>query len=270
MKPLRLAILDLYDGVPNQGMRCIEEIVRQFDEIRYDKYDVRGEGSVPDLSYDIYISTGGPGSPHKGDGTWDRRYYDWLKQCWEWNQSGMRRKKRVFFICHSFQMACKFFRVGKVVPRRSMSFGIFPVHKLPAGLADPLFNGLPDIFWAADFREWQVVQPDRKRLKNLGASLLAIEKERPHVPLERAVMAVRFSDDMIGVQFHPEADPEGMIEHFMDPKRRSKIIAEQGEKKYLKMMDHLHDSDKLALTHEIVLPLFLFRSIQLLQETAVA
>ncbi|MEI9933338.1 MAG: hypothetical protein WDM71_00415 [Ferruginibacter sp.] len=39
---------------------------------------------------------------------------------------------------------------------------------------------------------------------------MAIEKERPHVALPRAIMAVRFNDYMIGFQFHPEADAVGM------------------------------------------------------------
>jgi hypothetical protein len=49
-----------------------------------------------------------------------------------------------------------------------------------------------------------------QRIAEMGGSVLAIEKERPHVPLERAIMAVRFNDAMIGTQFHPEADPTGM------------------------------------------------------------
>ena len=69
MKLLKLAILDLYDNTPNQGMRCIKEIVKHFDsEYDWKVFDVRGKAEVPDLSYDIYISTGGPGSPHDGDG----------------------------------------------------------------------------------------------------------------------------------------------------------------------------------------------------------
>ena len=40
----------------------------------------------------------------------------------------------------------------------------------------------------------------------MGAKILCIEKERPHVPYERAVMGIRFNEYMIGTQFHPEAD----------------------------------------------------------------
>ena len=74
-------------------------------------------------------------------------------------------------------------------------------------------------------------------------------------------MAVRFSSEFVGTQFHPEADPEGMLDHFLDPGRRTLIAEEHGEEKYLRMIEHLNDSDKIGLTHDIVLPLFLSQAI---------
>src|SRR5882762_2462874 len=67
-KSIRVAILDLYEGFANQGMRCIREILNQFGEnnnidLSFHEFEVRLEKQVPDLSYDIYISSGGPGSP---------------------------------------------------------------------------------------------------------------------------------------------------------------------------------------------------------------
>lgn len=269
MKSVRLAILDLYDNTPNQGMRCIKAIVNSFPELKdWDCFDVRGKAETPGLDYDIYISTGGPGSPHDGDGEWDRRYYEWLESVWEWNQQAKGPKKHVFFICHSFQMACKFFRIGQVTRRKSTSFGTFLCHMTDAGATDPLLDGLPNPFYIADFRDWQVVQPDVDRIEELGAGILALEKIRPHVPLERAIMAVRFSGEIVGTQFHPEADPDGMVEHFLDPERRKNIIAEHSERKYIRMMNHLRDPDKIALTYEVVLPGFLHRSIRRVRQAA--
>lgn len=263
MRMTRLAILDLYDGEPNQGMRCIQEIVSQFDrELEWDVFDVRGKAEVPDLEYDLFISTGGPGSPLDGDGHWDDKYFRWLDAVWEWNRHPDRPRKFVFFICHSFQMAVHHFGLAEVTRRRSMSFGTFPVHLTGSGLREPLFQGLDNPFYAADFRHWQVVQPRREVLSKMGASILAIEKDRPHVPLERAVMAIRFSPEMIGVQFHPEADPEGMLDHFQHPERRDIVVDEHGQAKYQEMIDHLNDEDKIPRTHDIILPLFIKRSLQ--------
>jgi len=66
MRQFRVAILDLYEGQANQGMRCIREIVNQFAEINnldlvMDEFEVRINQQLPDLSYDVYISSGGPG-----------------------------------------------------------------------------------------------------------------------------------------------------------------------------------------------------------------
>lgn len=263
MQTARLAILDMYDNTPNQGMRCIREIVSHFGkQLDAEIFDVRGQAEVPGLDFDIYISTGGPGSPHEGNGDWDVKYFDWLESVWNWNQIPGNPKKHVFFICHSFQMACIHFQVAQVNKRRSKSFGTFPVHKTDIGIDEPLFDGLPNPFYVADFRDWQAVQPDLDRLDEMGAEILCLEKIRPHVQLERAIMAIRFSEEFFGTQFHPEADSEGMLQHFLDPERRKVIIEEHSEKKYLEMIDHLRDSDKIELTHNIVLPLFLSRAIR--------
>lgn len=270
MSSLRLAILDMYDNTPNQGMRCIQAIVRRFEaQYEWEVFDVRGKGEVPGMDHDIYISTGGPGSPLDGDGVWDARYFDWLDEVWNWNQVPANRKKHVFFICHSFQMAVRHFQLAEVTKRKSESFGTFRCHMTDIGVSDPNFDGLPNPFYIADFRHWQCVQPNEGKMAALGAEILALEKIRPHVPLERAIMAIRFSPEILGTQFHPEADPDGMREHFMDPKRQEKIVEEHGREKYLRMIKHLRDSDKIGLTHEIVLPLFILRAINSLQKAPV-
>ena len=262
MSDIKLAILDLYDNTPNLGMKNIKSIINEFDRIgSIDVFDVRAKAEVPSLDYDIYISSGGPGSPLDGDGHWEVQYFDWMQSIWDWNQKEGNKKKYVFFICHSFQMACHHFKVGTILARKSPSFGIYPVHMTEEGISDVLFEGLNNPFYAADFRNWQIVQPNWDHINHMGFEILALEKPRPHLKLERAVMAVRFSEEMLGVQFHPEADPEGMRTHFLDPKRRELILETHSERKYLNMMDHLFDSDNINLTHSIVLPYFLHKTI---------
>jgi hypothetical protein len=60
-----------------------------------------------------------------------------------------------------------------------------------------------------------------------------------------------------------------MREHFMAPERHKVIVDKHGEDKYLRMINHLKDSDKIGLTHEIVLPLFLHRAINQLKRVPV-
>jgi len=266
---LKLAILDLYNGAKNQGMRCIKDLVgNHSDTLDYQVFDVRAKGEIPDTSFDIYISSGGPGSPIHGEGIegWEKKYAIWLDTIWNWNQQLEQPKKHVLFICHSFQMACSHFQLGSIVPRKSMSFGTFPVHKTEAGINEPIFEGLDDPFYVADFRRWQFIQPDMEQFDEIGAEIIALEKIRPHIPLERAIMAVRFSPEMIGVQFHPEADPEGMTEHFKDPKLKEEIITKHGEKKYYGMMRDLRMLDRITKTHDVVIPGFLERAIKALEQ----
>lgn len=263
MSRLRLAILDLYNGIPNQGMRCIREIVEQFaDRLDYDVFDVRAEGKLPDLSYDVFISSGGPGDPldGEGEGGWQENWNAWLDRVRQHNLAS-EQKKFVFFICHSFQMAVHHFQLAQVVARRGISFGTFPIRPTKAGKQDILFADLEDPFWAADFRRFQAIQPDEKRMKEIGAEVLALEKIRPHVKLERAIMAMRWSNEMVGVQFHPEADAEGMLAHFSRPDIKLEVIAEHGRDKWMQMMEDLSDPERIRKTHDAILPGFITRAI---------
>ena len=117
----RIAILDLNAGYVNQGMRCIREIVNQWSEnngynLMLDEFDVRQHSKIPDLSYDIYISSGGPGSPLESEGVeWDNKFCHWIQQVEKWNANPANYpKKHIFFICHSFQIACRHFSIAKV------------------------------------------------------------------------------------------------------------------------------------------------------------
>ncbi|MBO6576598.1 MAG: hypothetical protein JJ896_13300 [Rhodothermales bacterium] len=265
---IRVAVIDLYNRIQNEGMRAIRELLEANadlsgpDGFEVEVFETRFDGSVPDTSFDAYISTGGPGSPWDGEGKpWEARYFRWLDSVRDHNARGTESPRSVLFICHSFQMMVRYFKLGSVIPRGSRSFGIFPVHLTAAGAQDPLFEGLEDPIYAADFRDWQVVQPNHDRIDELGGSILALEKKRPHVPLERAVMGIRISEHMVGVQFHPEADPPGMIRHFRKPDRADKVVMEHGIEKYKRMLARMEDPSFLKRTHDAVIPRFLARAV---------
>ncbi len=260
MRRLKLALLDMYAGEKNQGMRAINEILGSFDfEVKI--FDVRGVEDIPDLSYDIYISTGGPGNPLEKEGSWGPKWNGLIADLWEYNKKASQ-KKFVFFICHSFQLACDYFKIGEINLRYKKSFGTYKCHQTAAGLCDPIFSHLDDPFWIADFRFYQVIQPDMLRLEELGAEILALEKIRPNVNRERAIMAIRFSNEFFGTQFHPEADPIGMMSHFENPKEKAQLIELIGEERYLRMLNHLSDPDKISVTYSVVIHGFLKNAVQ--------
>lgn len=272
-RSVKVAILDLYDGFANQGMRCIRAILKEWAEmndldVQSTEFDVRQKDELPDTSFDIYISSGGPGDPLKSRfEDWDIAWSRWLDNIVRWNKNpSTTQKKHVFFICHSFQLACRYFNAGIVCKRKSNSFGVFPMHMLDAGKDEAVLNGLKDPFYAVDSRDFQVIQPNHQLLNEMGASILCIEKSRPHVPYERAVMGIRFNEYMIGTQFHPEADATGMSVHLQTEEKRQSVIENHGEEKLNNMLEHLSDPDKILWTYSHIIPNFLNQSIEQLQE----
>ncbi len=260
---VKVAVLDLYEGHENQGMRCIREIVDQFGNVNNlpisrGEFDVRRKNEVPDLSFDIFISSGGPGSPLESEGSeWENAYFNWLESVINWNHNPEnRRKKYVFFICHSFQLACRYWKLANVTKRKSTAFGVFPVHLLEDGKDEPVFNGMKDPFYAVDSRDWQVIEPQMNILYK-GAKILAIEKDRPHVAFERAIMAMRFNEYFVGTQFHPEADAIGMSMYLQTEEKKKTVIENHGLEKWESMIDHLNDPDKILWTNAHILPNFL-------------
>lgn len=260
---LKIAILDMNNGVQNEGMRCIRKAVEAFDlaqelPVTYTVFDVRQKTELPDLAFDGYISSGGPGSPHPVGEPWERKFFNFLDQLVRFNGNRQNKvKKPLFLICHSFQLACIHWKMGLVGNRRSTSFGTFPVHKTRMAQNEPLFDGLPDPFWVVDSRDFQVTQPNRAAMEKMGAAILCLEKIRPHVDLERAIMALRFTREIIGTQFHPEADADGMRRHFLNAERKEKIVKAYGIEKYHSMMENLGDPGKIARTESVILPNFL-------------
>lgn len=259
---IKIAILDMNAGQPNEGMRCIKMLVGQFlagedTKGSFDVFEVRIQSEIPRVEdYDIYISSGGPGSPFLTGSEWEKNYLELLDAILN-NNLVHPIKKHLLLICHSFQLACLHWDLAKVTKRRSTSFGIFPIYKTQSGELEPLFQGLDNPFYAVDSRDYQVVGPREWKLDTLDGKVLCREKIRPHVPMERAVMAIRFSNEIFGVQFHPEADSEGMLHYFQSDDKRKKVIRLYGEKKYLDMLEHLYDADKILKTNSIIIPRFL-------------
>ena len=260
----RIAILDLNEGIENQGMRCIREIINQWTDenkvdVEFDEFDVRIKNEVPDLNYDAYISSGGPGSPIESEGSaWEEVYFSWLTSVEEFNNNDENSvKKKVFFICHSFQLACRHYKIGNVTKRKSTSFGIFPIHLIGELNNETVFEGLQNPFYAVDSRDFQVIEPNYEVISKMGSTILAIEKDRPHVPYERAIMAIRFNENFIGTQFHPEADAAGMSMYLQREDKKKTVIENQGEAKWESMVEQLQDPDKIIYTYNHVLPNFL-------------
>lgn len=268
--PVHIAVLDLYNQFPNEGMRCIKQLLEELTASNssvtgVDYFDVRARCEFPEpKDYDIFISSGGPGDPKLTGEPWEEKYVTLVDYCLE-NNKTQKKKKYIFFICHSFQVIIQHWGLAEVNKRKSTSFGVMPVHRIGMGLEEPLFEGLDEPFYVVDSRDYQVVQPNRSKLHEFGASVICLEKFRPTIPLERAIMGIRFSNEMVGTQFHPEADPLGMAHYLQQEEKKKIVISHHGEDKYFEMLEHLYDEDKIKRTHNTILPRFLDFAINQLQ-----
>lgn len=259
---IQIALLDMNNNRVNQGFKNITEIAEDFrknsaETISIRTFDVRFKNEMPAVDdFDIFISSGGPGNPHREGLEWEDRFAGLLDGIFNHNKTG-NPKKHLFLICHSFQLAGIHWKLGNICERKSYSFGVMPVHKTEEGENEFLFKNLPDPFYAVDSRAFQFIEPDHDRFEELGMKIVGIEKFRPHIQLERAVMAIRFSDEIFGTQFHPEANPAGMIENLKDEKNRQAMIDSFGMEKYQETVDRIDDDDKIILTQQQIIPRFL-------------
>lgn len=295
IKNIKVAIIDMNDGTPNEGIGGIQKILAHWlrsynlkegdqqsvepatdlavhtpDSTIYNPdssvqtldltvktYDLRAKNEIPGMDYDIYISSGGPGSPYDGlDKKWENDFFDLLDNIEIYNTSAVK-KKYVFLICHSFQLACRKYQLGQVTKRNSTVLGIFPVTLTAAGESDLIYAGLPNPFYALDSRDWQVLNSAENSFVAPAAQVLAIEKERTHVDQERCMMSVRFSKEIVGTQFHPEADPDSLKDYLYKEQKKQAIISRYGEEKYRDMLLHI-DHPQYSLRPQLsVLPNFL-------------
>lgn len=265
---IKVVTIDLYNNERNEGMRCIREIVTDAGkrnsniDLEYDVYETRYKGDLPDLNYDIFISSGGPGSPFEDEHKqWDKDYFTLIDKIWNHNQKNTEQKKYIFFICHSFQMMARYFQFGEVNKRFINSFGVMPFQKTEEGKNDPILKNLNDPFYAADIRHWQVVNPNQKAIDEFGAKILSWEIPEEENKDNPAITAVRISNEIIGTQFHPEADPESMLYHFKQDERKKFIVDRYNEDRYWEMVGLLEHPDSIKLTRKTVIPTFINNAI---------
>lgn len=255
--PIHIAVLDLYDGSANMGMDCIKDILDDWSKKYSVKmittvFDVRVKNELPDNRFDLYISSGGPGSPIDSQTQqWDKAYCNWLDQMYA-------QKKPVLLICHSFQLACRHFNIGKVGLRKSKQLGILPIHPTTK---HTIFAQLPNPFFAMESRLYQITEPNDAKIELMGAKIIALEKIRPQLPYERALMAVAFSERMIGVQFHPEATKEQLTKYFNTAAIKANVIEDFSKEKWHQINLSLQDDSKIKHTCSQFIPNFLHQML---------
>jgi GMP synthase-like glutamine amidotransferase len=265
MGKIKIAILDLYEGQGTETISILKgiigsEITKKQLDYELQIFDVRQKNEIPDMSFNIYFSTGGPGSPFAGSKhKWESNYFNFLDDIYSFNQIN-EEKKYLFGICYSFQLMSRFFGFGNVTKRKFESFGAVKIQKTESGKYDEILSGLPNTFYAVDNRNWQVIEPNNVKLAAVNAKILAMEKSDKTLN-QRAMMAIRIDREIFLTQFHPEKNSNYLTEKFKDPRRIESVINNIGKEKLDEMLSVIGDDKPIELTHRTIIPNFLSEAL---------
>jgi homoserine O-succinyltransferase len=269
LSPLRLCIVDMNNAHVNQAMRCLRGLVSTFFS--------RVQAANPDLpcelvevsprdtnnpiprDCDLYLSSGGPGSPFDGDGMpWADDFGRFSDGVVESCIRGGAGQRAMFAICYSFEMVVRHFELAHIGPRAERKFGVMPVYTTTEGQDHPLLAPFGDRLFAFEHRNWEAIDLDERRLRELGGRLLARES-RDGVSKGRALLALDVAPGIESVQFHPEADRPGVMNWVARPEQAAAFKAMYGEETYNAMLRTLEDPRRLARTYALVIPGWLTR-----------
>ena len=272
-RPFRLCIVDMNDGHVNQAMRCFRTIASRFFKrvthanpaVRCELVEVSPRNTEDDIPpADLYLSSGGPGSPFDGDGKeWVNRYYRFLDNVVDAADDGGPEQQALFAVCYSFEMIIRHFKVATMAPRSERKFGVMPVYMTDEGQEHPLTSPFADRLFAFEHRNWEAVGLDESALARHGGTLLARES-RDGFSKGEALMAFDFAPGVEGVQFHPEADRPGVMAWVARPDQAAAFKEAYGITTYERMVKTVDDPMRLARTFALMIPGFLTRRFNLL------
>jgi homoserine O-succinyltransferase/O-acetyltransferase len=274
LRPLRLCIIDMNNAHVNQAMRCLRGIAQGFFEhvatrnpdLSCELVEVspRDTNDPVPRDADLYVSSGGPGSPFDGDGQpWSEDYGRFSDGVVESAARGGAERRALFAICYSFEMVVRHFQLAHIGPRAERKFGVMPIYTTGEGQRHPLLAAFGDRLFAFEHRNWEAIDPDEGRLRALGGKVLARES-RDGVSKGRALLALDVAPGIEAVQFHPEADRPGVMNWVARPEQAAAFKAVYGEVTYQAMLRTLDDPRRLARTFALVIPGWLVRQFNLL------
>ena len=139
--------------------------------------------------YDAVIMTGSPASVVK-PAEWMLRAAELLKKA---GDAGLP----VLGVCFGHQLLGFAYGSRVILNPNGREIGSVQVELTPQGRIDPLFRGLPRIFWI------QTTHEDIVEALPIGACVLAFNQQT-------RIQALALGHNVRGVQFHPEMDAEMM------------------------------------------------------------
>lgn len=266
---LRLCLADMNNGHPNQASRCFRVLVDGFfSKVKaknpqlstsYLVVQPRNLHELPPDDCDLYLSSGGPGGPFDHDGEpWLAGYRAWLDRVVERNLKEGPSAPGLFGVCYTFELLIEHFGVAHMAERSRRKFGVMPVYMTPEGSAHTLTGIFGDRLFAFEHRNWEAIDLDERRLRELGGTLLA-QESRDGVSKGRALLALDFAPGVEGTQFHPEADKPGVVAWLRKREQAEAFIEAYGAVTYERMLRTLDNPKRLARTFTSLIPGWLTR-----------
>jgi len=264
--PLRISLVDMNNGVVNQATRCFRRIVDAFQkrvraanpgvEVTFRHLQPRNLGEIPDLDVDLVLSSGGPGAPQDGfDDTWGVGYRAFLDRLVEENQARPAAAPKALLVCHSFELAVLHFKVAQMNQRASTKFGVMPAYITEDGQDEDFLRPFGYRLFTWEHRNWEAIHPDEKVLADLGGRILAREAHRRSVVNRgKAILGIKFTSGVDGLQFHPEADKPGVLAWIQKPEHAASVQDVYGEVLYERMISSLENPERLARTFALCIP----------------
>ena len=273
---LRLCLVDMNNGVENQAIRCFYRILESFrtlvrqhnPQIEFDisYVEPRNKNEAPRPA-DLYICSGGPGSPLDGyDDEWCVSFRGMLDDVTEANDDHPEGAPAALLVCHSFQIGVQHFGFARMAKRSAKKFGIMPVYPTPEGRASELLSSFGERFFVWEHREWEAIDLDADKLRRLGGELWARES-RDGVSKGEGLVAFRFAPGIEGTQFHPEGDGDGVMAWLQRPESVRATINTYGNLTYERMLRSVDDSERLPRTFRLLIPGWLVRRFNTLALT---
>jgi homoserine O-succinyltransferase/O-acetyltransferase len=265
MEPLRLSLVDMNNGVPNEAVRCFRRLLDAFAarvraanprlSVGLEHVQPRNLGELPSPKADLILSSGGPGSPHDGwDEPWCTGFRGFLDSILERTAQHPETAPQAFVVCHSFEIAIQHFRFAEMTRRHDLKFAIFPAYLTEEGEKTDYLKPFGERLFVWEHRRFQAVGLDAARLRAQGGALLARESRPGQTDKGEAILGLRFGPGLEGTQFHPEADRPGVLAWIHRPEHTAALRDAYGNSLLERMMKTLDDPGRLARTYALLIP----------------
>jgi GMP synthase-like glutamine amidotransferase len=169
-----MCIVDMNDGHENSGDPLLSPALHGVSQARsqdqpptssssFEHVSVRDKNEMPSRDCDLYVSSGGPGSPFDGDGKpWVKGYCDFLDHVADDNQRRGVNAKALFGVCYTYEMMVRHFDVCHDDARAdSRKFGVMPIYTTAYGREHSLLAPFRDRLFAFEHRNWEADRPAR-------------------------------------------------------------------------------------------------------------